>query len=380
MDFAISEEQRQILDTVDRLIDRHLPPEAVRQHDRDHAPPYHVLPALGEAGLLAMPFPAENGGLAAPWETVVLVQERLGYRALMAASLFNRAIGFGGMSLVVYGSEAQRDRYLPEIMAGRAFFALALTESSAGSDAASIVTRARRRGNGWTITGRKTWISDAAAAAAMVVACRTGPSDSGAEGVSMFLVPPGTPGVQMTPLDKVGNNCLPCFDIGFDEVAVPGDALMGEENHGFRHLMATLHYARAGMAASVTGAAQAAVDIALSHACERQQFGRPIGGFQVIQHRLVDMQMRVDQARLLAWHLGWLIGEGRSCRREASQAKIAATETLQFVTDHGMQILASVGYAAESDMQRLWRDARLYSFGEGSNEIQRNIIARELGL
>ena len=144
--------------------------------------------------------------------------------------------------------------------------------------------------------------------------------------------------------------------------------------------MATLHYARAGMAASVTGAAQAAVDIALSHARERHQFGRPIGDFQVIQHRLVDMQMRVDQARLLAWQLGWLIGEGRPCRREASQAKIAATETLQFVTDHGMQILASAGYATESDMQRLWRDARLYSFGEGSNEIQRNIIARELGL
>ena len=380
MDFAISEEQRQILDTVDRLIDRHLPPEAVRRHDRDHAPPYHVLPAMGDAGLLAMPFPVENGGLAAPWETVVLVQERLGYRAFMAASLYNRAIGFGGMSLLVYGSEAQRERYLPEIMAGRAFFALALTESSAGSDAASIVTRARRRGNGWTITGRKTWISDAAAAAAMVVACRTGSPDSGADGISMFLVPPGTTGVQITPLDKVGNNCLPCFDIGFDEVDVPGDALMGEENHGFRHLMATLHYARAGMAASVTGAAQAAVDIALSHAGERQQFGKPIGGFQVIQHRLVDMQMRVDQARLLAWQLGWLIGEGRPCRREASQAKIAATETLQFVTDHGMQILASAGYAAESDMQRLWRDGRLYSFGEGSNEIQRNIIAKELGL
>ena len=380
MDFAISEEQRQILDTVDRLIDKHLPPEAVRRHDREHNPPYHLLPALGSAGLLAMPFPAANGGLAAPWETVVLVQERLGYHALMASSLFNRAISFGGMSLLMYGSEAQKIRYLPEIMAGKAFFALALTEPAAGSDAASVVTRARPTANGWTISGRKTWISDASAAAAMVVACRTGPPDSGADGISMFLVPPDAPGVHMTPLEKVGNNCLPCFDIGLDDVAVPENALMGEENRGFRHLMATLHYARAGMAASVTGAAQAVVDIALSHARDRHQFGKPISRFQVIRHRLADMQMRVDQSRLLAWHLGWLIGENRPCRREAAQAKIAATETLQFVTDHGMQILASAGYAAESDMQRLWRDARLYSFGEGSNEIQRNIVAKELGL
>ena len=380
MDFSVSQEQQQILDTVDRLIERHLPPAAVRRHDREHAPPYHLLPALGSAGILAMPFPVDNGGLAVSWESVVLVQERLGYHALMASSLFNRAVCFGGMSLLMYGSETQKDRHLPDIIDGRAFFALALTEPGAGSDAASVTTRARRTGQGWTISGRKTWISDASAAAAMIVVCRTAALDSGADGISLFLVPPDRTGVHMTPLEKVGNNCLPCFDIGFDDVNVPEDALLGEENRGFRQLMGTLHHARAGMAASVTGAAQSVVDMALDHARERHQFGRPIGGFQVIRHRLADMQMRVDQARLLAWHLGWLIGENRPCRREAAQAKVVATETLQFVTDQGMQILASAGYAAESDMQRLWRDARLYSFGEGSNEIQRNIIARELGL
>ncbi len=380
MDFSVSGEQRQILDTVDRLIDRHLPPEAVRRHDREHAPPYHVLPALGEAGILAMPFPVENGGLGVPWESVILVQERLGYHALMASSLFNRAVCFGGMSLILFGSDSQKSRYLRSIFDGKALFALALTEPAAGSDAASVTTRARRNEGSWTISGRKTWISDAAAAVAMIVACRTGSPDSGADGISLFLVPPDTPGVHMTPLEKIGNNCLPCFDVGFDDVCVPEDALLGKENRGFRHLMGTLHFARAGMAASVTGAAQAAVDIAISHARERRQFGKPISRFQSIRHRLVDMQMRVDQSRLMVWHLGWLIGRKLPCKREAAQAKVVATETLQFVTDHGMQVLASAGYAVESDMQRLWRDARLYSFGEGSNEIQRNIIAKELGL
>jgi alkylation response protein AidB-like acyl-CoA dehydrogenase len=196
----------------------------------------------------------------------------------------------------------------------------------------------------------------------------------------MFLVPGDTPGIAMTELPKLGNNCMPSFDIGFDNVDVPRDALMGEEGRGFRHLMSTLAASRASMAATVTGCAQAAVDAALRHARERVQFARPIGANQVIRHRLADMQMRVDQSRLVVRHLAWLIATGRPCRREAAQAKIIATECLQDVTQHGMQILASAGYAAESDMQRYWRDARLYSFGEGTNEILRDLVAREMGL
>jgi alkylation response protein AidB-like acyl-CoA dehydrogenase len=155
---------------------------------------------------------------------------------------------------------------------------------------------------------------------------------------------------------------------------------MGEEGRGFAQLMATLHYSRASMAATVTGAAEAALRIALAHAQDRVQFGRPIGQFQAIAHRLVDMRMRVDQSRLMVRHLAQLIDQGAPCRREAAQAKIIATETLRDVADVGMQILASAGYSAESDMQRLWRDSRLYTFGEGANEVLRDSIARDLGL
>ena len=379
--FALGEEQRGFLDTVDRFMARHLPPEELRRRDREHVPPYDKLPAMGEAGLLALPIPERFGGLARDWRDVALVQLRLGERGYMAASIFKRVIGFGAMSLLTYGSAAQQEALLPRLVRGELLIALALTEPEAGSDAAALRTRAQRtQAGGWRITGRKTWISDAGGADFLLVAARSDKDATGAAGISMFLVPPQSPGIAMTQLPKVGNNAMPSWDIGFDGVEVGAEALIGTEGNGFRHLMSTLHFSRASMAATVTGCAQAALSLALAHAKERRQFGRPIGAFQAIRHRLADMQMRVDQARLTAMHLAWLIATGQDCRREAAQAKIIATECLQYVADHGMQILASAGYGAESDMQRYWRDARLYSFGEGTNEIQRDIVAKELGL
>jgi len=380
VDFAINEEQRLTLDSVDRFMAEHLPPADIRRRDRDHDPPYHLLPLMGQMGLLAIPFPERFGGLAKDWTTVVLVQERLARLGLMAASLFTRTVSFGGMSLLTYGSPTQQQALIPELIAGRLLFALAVTEPQAGSDAAAIQTRAVKVDEGWRINGRKSWISDGHAANFIVTACRTGAPDSGKRGISMFLVPRSAPGLHMTELAKVGHNGMPSWDIGYDDVLVSDDALMGEPGRGMAQLQATLHYARAGQAASAIGQAQAAVDVALAHAKDRRQFGQPIGKFQAIQHMLVDMQTRVDLARLMLYRLAWLIDAKEPCRKEAAQAKLTAAETFQFVTDRGMQILASAGYAADSHMQRYWRDSRLYTFGEGSSEIQRNLIAREMGL
>jgi alkylation response protein AidB-like acyl-CoA dehydrogenase len=380
MDFSVTDEQRQFLETVDRFIARRLPPEEVRRRDAAHTPPYDLLPEMGALGLFAIGFPVEHGGLGGDWTTVALVQERLGGHAYMAASIYNRVVGFAGMSLLAYGSEQQKRTLLPQVLKGELLFALALTEPEAGSDAAALRTRAVPVDGGWRISGRKTWISDAKGAQYLITPVRTTPESRGATGISILLVPSDAPGLAMTQLPKVGNNAMPSWDIGLDDVFVSHDALMGEEGRGFRHLMSTLHYSRASMAATVTGCAQAAVDLALRHARERKQFGQTLSTFQVLRHRLVDMQMRVDQSRLAMRHAASLISEQKPCRRETAQAKIIASETLQYVADHGMQILASAGYSAESDMQRYWRDARLYSFGEGSNEILRDTIARELGL
>lgn len=369
-----------MLDTVDRLVATHLPPDEVRRRDREFDPPDHLLKAFAEAGVLALPFPVEYGGLGEGWTSVTLVHERLGYHAAMAGSLFGTTVGFGGMSVLTYGSEEQKHELLPRIVNGDLRFALALTEPGAGSDAGALTTSARHTDRGWVINGRKTWISDADRADYLLTACRTTPGSKGSTGITMLLVPKGADGIHMTLLEKIGNNCLTSWDIAFDDVLVADDAVLGDVDKGFKNLMSTLHYSRAGQAANATGQAQRAVDIAVAHAKERVQFDRPLARFQVLQHRLVDMQTRVDQARHVLYHLSWLINEDLRCRKEAAQTKMVATECLQYVTHHGMQILASAGYAAESDMQRLWRDGRLYTFGEGANEIQRDIIAREMGL
>lgn len=373
-------EQAQILASVETFLARTLPPEEIRRRDAQHVPPYDLLAEMGGAGLFALAVPVAHGGLGADWHTVALVQERLGRHAYMAASIFNRVVGFGLMSVLTYGGEDQRRKLLPRLMAGEAFCALALTEPQAGSDAAALRTRAVRHAGGWRISGRKTWISDAQGARWLILPARTGPEREGHRGISLFLVPTDAPGIAMTPLPKIGNNCMPSFDIGLDEVEVGDDALLGEKGRGFAHLMSTLHFSRASMAATVTGAAEAALQLALDHARDRVQFGQPIGQFQSVAHRLADLRTRVDLSRLLVAHLARLISQGAPCRREAAQAKIVATETLRDVADAGMQIMASAGYAAGSDMQRLWRDSRLYTFGEGANEVLRDSIARDLGL
>jgi alkylation response protein AidB-like acyl-CoA dehydrogenase len=380
MNFALTHEQEEMLRSVDRFMSRAFPPEEVRRHDREHRTPRHLLPGFAELGILGLGFPEDFGGLGADWLSVVLVQERLGRHAAIAASLYSITVDFGGMSLLSFGSAAQKHRLLPELIAGRAQFSLALTEPGAGTDAAAITTGARRDGAGWRISGRKTWISCADTSDFLVTACRTTRGSTGRDGISLLLVPRQSPGLHMTLLPKVGNYSLTSWDIAFDDVHVPDDALMGEEGNGFRHLMSTLMYSRAGQAANALGQAQAAVDLACAHARERNAFGAPLTQFQVLRHRLVDMQLRVDQARLLLYRLAWMIDAGQRCRREAAQAKIAASEALQYVTHHGMQIMASTGYAAESDMNRYWRDGRLLSFGEGANEMLRDLIAREMGL
>ena len=380
MGFEPDDDQQAVLDTVDRTVDRHIPLDQQRRRDRDQDPPYELLSVLGEAGLLRLPFAEERGGLGGDWRTVSLIQERLGHRGWMLGSLYNRAVGFGGMGLVTYARREQRDALMPGLMRGELLFALALTEDGAGSDAAAVMTRAARTDEGWRISGRKIWISDAEAADYLVVVARSDPDSNRSRGLSLFLVPKGSEGVGFTPIPKIGNNCLPSFEVAFNDVLLPADAVLGTEGQGFAHLGQTLRFARAGMASAVTGYAQFAVDLALDHARSRVQFGQGIGRFQAVSHRIADMQMRVDQSRLIARHLADGITEGADVTRIASEAKVIATECLQYVTHHGMQILASAGYHAESDMARIWRDARLYSFGEGSNEIQRTLIARAMGL
>ena len=371
-------EERLILESVDGFCRRHLAAEDVASRDREHRPPYDLLPPMADMGLLRAPFAEELGGIDLPWSVVCRIQERLSYSAYFAGSILNRVLCFGIMPLIRFGTPEQRRLLLPPLFEGRSVIALALSEPDVGSDARSVRTRAARDAAGWKLHGRKTWISDAGAASHLLALCRT--PDDGERSLTAFLVPAGHPGVAMTELPKVGNNCMPSFDIALDGVELADEFRLGDVGKGFDVVTATLAYSRASMSATVIGCAQAAFDLAATHARERVQFGRPIADFQVIRHRLVDMHMEVVKARLLVRELAARIDRDEAPADLAPMAKIAATEALQFVTDHGMQILASTGYSMDSPMQRYWRDARLYSFGEGTNEIQREIMAKQLKL
>lgn len=380
LDFSITDEQQEILRSIDKFMERNLPPEKVRSNDLAHTLPEGLLKGFGELGILALPFPEIYGGLDGDWSTVVLIQERLGQHAAIAAALYSITVDFGGMSLMTGGTEAQREALLPKLISGDIQFSLALTEPQAGTDAAALNTRATRTTNGWRIRGRKVWISCADTASFLVTPCRTTPGSTGKDGITMLLVPRDAPGIHMTRIPKIGTNSMISFDISYDDVEVGDDAVVGNVGDGFRVLMSTLQYSRSGQAANAIGQAQAAIDLAATHIKERQQFGHPLSQFQVLRHRLVDMQMRVDQARLILYDLAWRISQGKRARKESAAAKIIASEALQYVTHHGMQMMASTAYAEESDMNRYWRDARLLTFGEGANEMLRDLVAREMGL
>lgn len=365
---------------IDKMMQKHLPPAEVRRHDAAAEPPDHLLKIFADMGLFQLVLPEQAGGLSGSWQHLSLIQERLGYHATMAALLYNRVACFGMMTLFTSATERQSAIWLPKLLAGEGTFALGLSEAGAGSDAGALQTRAEKAGEGWKITGRKIWISGAASALRIVVAARTDPASRGGRGITLFLVPPNSEGVSMTLLEKIGNRCSLSYDIGFDAVIVPDEARIGPVGGGFDCLKKTLFYARSGLASAVVGTAQAAVDTAATHARERKQFGQPIGRFQVLAHRLAKMQTEVDLARLITRELARAIDAGEDCKRLSAQTKLVTTETLKKVTEQGMQIMGSAGYAVESDMQRYWRDARLYSFGEGSSEILLDLIAADMGV
>lgn len=373
---ASPDDERLILDAVDTFCTRHLPPDEVRRRDEAHTPANDLLKPMAEMGLIRAPFAAEHGGIDLPWASMCKIQERLSYSAYFAGSILNRVLAFGIMPLMAHGSDAQKAALLPGLFDGERVIALALTEPDVGSDARAVKTRATRDGDAWSLTGRKTWISDAAGASHLLTLCRT--PEEGERSLTAFLVPTDAPGLSMTVLDKVGNNCMPSYDIGFDAVRVDDGWRLGAVGAGFDAITSALIYSRASQAATNVGLAQSAADLATEHAREREQFGRPIGAFQVIKHRLVDMHTEVMKARLMVAELARRIDAGDAPLEIAAMAKITATEALQFTVNHGMQIMASSGYSMDSAMQRHWRDARLFTFGEGSNEIQREIIAKVL--
>lgn len=376
----LSNEQKELLEALDRFLMKVFPPSDVRKKDAEHADCSYLVPAFGEVGILALPFPTEYGGLEAQPSTVLLVSERLGRHAAIAAALYSMTVDFGGMTILHAGTATHKQELLPRLIEGGVKFALAVSEPGAGSDIRAISTKAERTRAGWRLNGRKSWISCADTADYLITLCRTSGNAEDKKRFSLFMVPRGSQGVHMTRLNKAGNNCMSSWDIGFSDVKITDASLVGEDGGGLAVVGKVLEHSRVNQAAQAVGQAQRAVDLTIAHTKERKQFGRRIADFQSIRHSIVDMQLRVDQARLMVYAAGQHKDLGLHAGRQVAQAKVVASETLRYVADRALHITASQGYSSESDIQRIWRDSGLYTFGEGTNELHRDYLARELGL
>jgi butyryl-CoA dehydrogenase len=375
VDFELSDEQREVRALAREFAQAEIEPFA-SEWDREHRFPREVFTKLAELGLMGTCVPEEYGGAGADFVSYVLVLEELSRADAgvgVTVAVHTSAVT---LPILAWGSDEQRARFVPPLARGEYLGAFALTESGAGSDAGSLVTRADAVEGGWRVTGTKQWITNGRHAGTFLLFARTDQATTGARGVSAFLLDADDVTITRDE-EKLGLNSSVTNDIVVDAV-VDGDRLLGEENHGFRIAMATLDGGRIGIAAQAVGIAQAAYDVAREYAKERNAFGRRIADFQAVQHKLANMSMEIDAARLLVLRAAWLKEAGKPHTEAGAKAKLFASEMARRQTAEAIQVLGGYGYTKEFPVERYYRDAKITEIYEGTSEIQRLVIARSI--
>jgi butyryl-CoA dehydrogenase len=376
MHFELTDDQRAIQALTRELAEAEIVPHAA-DWDREHRFPDELLPKLAALGLLGVCVPEEYGGAGADFLSYVLVLEELSRADAGVGVTVAVHTSATTLPILAFGTDGQRERFVPPLARGEQLGAFALTESGSGSDAGSLRTTAVRDGDGWVLNGAKQWITNGSRAGTFVLFARTDPATAGARGVSCFVL--GAEHVRVTrEEEKLGLNSSTTSDIALDGARVGRNRLLHEEGRGFRVAMATLDGGRIGIAAQAVGIAQAAFDVARGYAHEREQFGRRIGDFQAIQWKLADMATEIDAARLLTYRAAWLKQDGRPHAAEGAKAKLYASEMARRQTAEAIQILGGYGYTKEFPVERYYRDAKITEIYEGTSEIQRLVIARSL--
>jgi alkylation response protein AidB-like acyl-CoA dehydrogenase len=378
--FEFTEEQRMLRDSVRKMLDRVATREYVRMTDVEGRFPYELYDAFVELGLLGMVFPEEYGGLGGGIIDFVIVCEEIGRKSYDFVGAYAVTV-FNGLNLLHHGSEAQKRHFLPKLINGENRMSISMTEPSAGSDAGAMRTSALLEGNEWVINGQKVF-STAAGAKNNIISlyAKTDTSVHYKDGISLLLVDNDAPGVQLRKLDTVGRRSLGTYEIFFDNVRVGQDRLVGQVNKGWHYMLAGLQLERLATTTGYSAAAQDAVDQAVEYAKERKQFGKPIGDFQAIAHMLADMQTEVEASRLLLWSAARQLASGKDALKALSMAKLFGSETYVKVSNAGMQIMGGYGYMMEFDMQRHFRESRSTTIAAGTSQMQRNIIAKLMGL
>lgn len=379
-DFGFNDDQLLLRDSVRNFVRKEISEDYVRKCDQERIAPLEIFDKVAEMGWLGVAIPEQYGGSGLGFVELGIIMEELAYGHLELAVLVYRAAIHGAASLLAYGSPEQQEKYLPLIAAGKFKSSMSLTEPNAGTDAAAIQTRAVADGDDFIINGQKIFNSQVDIATRTVLVTRTDINAPRHGGMSLFFVDPKSPGVTIDRLDTLSFRSVGTNRVTYEDVRVPKADLLGQLNQGWKHLMTNLTKERFSVAAHATGAAQAALDCAVQYAKDRIQFGKPIGSFQVIQHKLADMQIKAHVSRLMTYDLARRLDAGIECRTEASAAKVYCCEAYHQIADEGMQILGGYSMMPDFPMERHYRDARVLRIGGGSSEVMRTSIAKDLGL
>jgi alkylation response protein AidB-like acyl-CoA dehydrogenase len=376
VDFEPTAEQKEVQALARDFARQEIEPHAA-EWDRDHTFPRDVFAKLAELGLMGACVPEEYGGAGTDFLSYILVLEELSRADAGVGVTVAVHTSAATLPILAYGTDEQKSRFVPPLARGEQLGAFALTEAEAGSDAGALRTKAETAGDGWTITGAKQWITNGRHAGTFILFARTDPETAGARGVSAFIL--DAEHVHVTrDEEKLGLNSSVTSDIVVEGAQVGRDRLLNEENRGFRVAMGTLDGGRIGIAAQALGIAQAGYDVAREYAAERRAFGHRIADFQAIQHKLANMSMEIDAARLLVYRAAWLKQQGRRHTEEGAKAKLFASEMATRQTSEAIQILGGYGYTKEFPVERYYRDAKITEIYEGTSEIQRLVIARSI--
>ncbi|GAA4453214.1 acyl-CoA dehydrogenase family protein [Phytohabitans houttuyneae] len=355
----------------------------IGKYYEQHAFPYDIVRQMGRMGLFGLPFPEEHGGMGGDYFALCLVLEELARIDSSVAITLEAAVSLGAMPIYRFGTDAQKARWLPKLVSGEALAAFGLTEPGFGSDAGGTQTRAVLDGDEWVINGSKAFITNSGTdiTALVTVTAVTGTNPDGSKELSTIIVPSGTPGFTVQPgYSKVGWCASDTHELTFSDCRVPAENLLGQRGRGFAQFLRILDEGRIAIAALSVGLAQGCVDESVKYAKERHAFGKPIGAFQAIQFKIADMEMRAHTARLAYHDAAARMLAGDDFKRQAAIAKLHASEVAVTNAREATQIHGGYGFMNEFPVARFWRDSKILEIGEGTSEVQRMIIARDLGL
>jgi len=380
MNFALSTDQENIQRHLTDLLTDICTPQYVQNCDEQQKPPREAFDALAKNGWLGLIAPESHGGAGGSATDLAVMLDVLGYHFEELGLWVFRNLTYGCYAVMKHGTQEQIDYLIPKVITGEMSFCFGLTEPDSGSDASALTTKATKQGDEYILNGRKVYTSGMDISDYCLLVARTSTLERKQQGITTFLVDTKLPGIEVKKLQTLGQRSIGTTEVLYSDVHIPASSILGKLDHGWTGADDYLCYERLCLSAARTGAARSAFEIALDYAKNRVQFGKPIGKFQAVSHKLAEMKSMLDIAQTMVYRYAWLMEQGKNTRQDAAILKLYTSESYKSISDMCLQILGGYGYCMEYPMQRFFRDSRLATIGGGTSEIQKNIIASSLGL